>query len=89
MDSAIPPLHDLPRLRDRVTVEGHDGIFIVIACNSERREVDLAGASQPGYLIGIPVSQVRPVSNQRSSDRRSRRMEPQTATRFLYVVQHA
>lgn len=59
----IPPLPDLPRLRDRVTVIGHDGIYIVIACNSSRREVDLAGASHPGYLFGIPVSDIRPVTD--------------------------
>lgn len=89
MDSGIPPLHDLPRLRDRVAVEGHEGIYIIIACNSERREVDLAGASQPGYLVGIPVSKIRPVSNQRSSSPRSGRLAPQTATRLLYLSQRA
>lgn len=89
MDSAIPPLHDLPRLRDRVAVEGHEGIFIVIACNSERREVDLAGTSQPGFLIGIPVSKIRPVSNQRSSKQGSGRLAPQAATRILYLSQRA
>jgi hypothetical protein len=63
MDSETPPLHDLPHLRDRVTVEGHEGIFIVIACNSSLREADLAGTSQPGYLFGIPLNKLRPVSN--------------------------
>ena len=85
MDSAIPPLRDLPRLRDRVMVEGHEGIFVVIACNSERREVDLAGTSQPGYIFGIPVSKIRPVLNQRSG-----RLAPQSVTtRLLYLTQHA
>ena len=59
----ILQLPDLPRLRDRVTVVGHDGIYIVIACNSSRREVDLAGASHPGYLFAVPASSVRLVSD--------------------------
>jgi hypothetical protein len=84
MDSAIPPLHDLPRLRDRVSVEGLEGIFIVIACNSQRREVDLAGTSQPGYLFGVPVSKLRPVSNQPFG-----RLAPQAASRFLLLSQRA
>jgi hypothetical protein len=63
MDSETPPLRDLPHLRDRVTVEGHEGTFIVIACNSSLREVDLAGTSQSGYLFGIHISRLRPVSN--------------------------
>lgn len=58
----IPPFPDLPRLRDRVTVVGHEGIYIVIACNSLRREVDLAGASYPGYLFGVPISNIRPAT---------------------------
>jgi hypothetical protein len=64
MDSAFPPLRDLPRLRDRVAVDGHEGIFIVIACNSQLREVDLAGTSRPGCLFGIPIARLRPVSSQ-------------------------
>jgi hypothetical protein len=84
MDSAIPPLHDLPRLRDRVIVDGHDGIFIVIACNSQRREVDLAGTSRPGYLFGIPVSKLRPVSNQPAS-----RLAPRAASQLLRLSQRA
>jgi hypothetical protein len=84
MDSAIPPLRDLPRLRDRVTVEGHEGIFIVIACNSQLREVDLAGTSRPGYLFGIPVSKLRPVSNQPLG-----RLSPQIAPQLSHLYRRA
>jgi hypothetical protein len=84
MDSATPPLRDLPRLRDRVIVEGHEGVFIVIACNSMRREVDLAGTSRPGYLFGIPVSRLRPASNPPSG-----RQAPQAAPRLFSLSRHA
>lgn len=67
IDLRIPPLPDFPRLRDRVKVAGHDGIYIVIACNTALGEVDLAGASKPGYLFGIPVSDIRPVSGFQAS----------------------
>jgi hypothetical protein len=57
-------------------VEGHDGIFIVIACNSLRREVDLAGTSRPGYLFGIPVSRLRRAPIGPSSGREASQAAP-------------
>lgn len=74
----IPPLHELPRLRDRVTVAGYDGVYIVIACNSLRGEVDLAGASHPGFLFNIPVSKIRPVSDFQSGRMNSCHAHAQT-----------
>jgi hypothetical protein len=73
----IPPLPDVPHLRDRVTVVGQEGIYIVIAYNSSVQEVDLAGASHPGYLFGVPVSSIRPVPDVPVS-----RMSRQTPSRL-------
>lgn len=49
-------LVDLPRLRDRVSVHGHDGIYIVISVNSDRGEVGLVSMSQSTYLFEVPVT---------------------------------
>lgn len=56
-------LDELPRLRDRVSVHGHDGIYVVISVNSERAEVGLASMSQSTYLFEVPVTIVSSIDS--------------------------
>ena len=51
----------LPRVRERVRVEGHDETFRVVQVDPLEGWVDVACIESPGYLLHVPVSKVQPV----------------------------
>lgn len=46
----------IPRVRDRVRVEGHEGIFRVVLVDEERGVADLACVDRVGFLPHVPLS---------------------------------
>jgi hypothetical protein len=57
---STPTQRDLPRLRDRVAVKDRHGVFIVVAINNARRQVDLAAVSHVAYMFDVPFTSLVP-----------------------------
>ncbi|HWG20381.1 MAG TPA: hypothetical protein VG225_07600 [Terracidiphilus sp.] len=54
----------VPRVRDRVHVDGHDGVFFVIYVDRVRKMVDVVSSARVGDLLEhLPFSAIHPVEN--------------------------
>ena len=52
---------EIPHVRDRVRVEGHEGIFRVVLVDEQRLVADLAYVDRVGFLPLVPLELIYPV----------------------------
>ncbi len=52
-----------PVVRDRVRVEGHDGIFRVVHVDERKEVADVASIDRVGFLEQVPLSKIHPVDD--------------------------
>ncbi len=50
----------IPRVRDRVRVEGHDEVFVVVHVNERNSWADLACVERVGFLPEMPLRLIQP-----------------------------
>ena len=50
----------IPRVRDRVRVEGHDEVFVVVYVNDGKHWADLACVERVGFLTQVPLALISP-----------------------------
>ena len=50
----------VPQLRERVRVEGHDEVFVVLSVNEARTWADLVCIERVGFLTHVPLENIRP-----------------------------
>jgi hypothetical protein len=51
------------QVRDRVRVEGHDEVFVVVHVSARHRWADLACVERVGFLTYVPLEKIRLASD--------------------------
>jgi hypothetical protein len=57
----------IPRVRDRVRVEGHDEVFVVVYVSEGSGWADLACVERVGFLTQVPLALISPVGDDESA----------------------
>jgi hypothetical protein len=57
----VSPASKIPQVRDRVCIEGHDEVFVVVHVNERSGWADLACIERVGFLTYVPLGSIRPV----------------------------
>jgi hypothetical protein len=53
----------IPRVRDRVRVEGHHEVFVVVHVNERSGWADLACVERVGFLTQVPLRLIQPAEH--------------------------